>query len=223
LQKHKNDRSVIYLCAVKEMMMSKGEGTKQFIIEQAAALFNTKGIAATAMNDIKDVTKLSKGSLYVHFDNKEALAEAVVDYNMNILVSTVKNAVNRSAHPKDKLFAYLEVFSNPSAHPVKGGCPIINFGSEADDTNEDIRKKVAQVIEGAEERIMGIIRQGIKEGVFNPQWNYKEFATLMFASIEGGILLSRISGDDRKMRPIIRNIKRMIEEQVINQQKMESD
>jgi len=51
--------------------------------------------------------------------------------------------------------------------------------------------------------------------VFNPQWNYKEFATLMFTMIEGGVMLCRIAGDNRKMRIIIRNIKKMIEEQVI--------
>lgn len=195
--------------------MTKGEETRQFIIEQAAPVFNTKGIAATAMNDIKDITGLSKGSLYVHFDNKESLVVAAVDYNMNVLVTQVRNAVNRVTNPKDKLFAYLEVFSNPTDHPVKGGCPIVNFGTEADDTNEEIRGKVINIIEGGEARIAAIIQQGIKEGVFNPQWNYKEFATLMFTMMEGGIVLSRITGDNRKMRIIIRNIKKMIEEQVI--------
>ena len=34
--------------------MSKGEQTRQMIIEQSAALFNKKGIAATAMSDIMD-------------------------------------------------------------------------------------------------------------------------------------------------------------------------
>jgi len=195
--------------------MTKGEETRQFIIEQAAPVFNTKGIAATAMNDIKDITGLSKGSLYVHFENKESLVAAAVDYNMNMLVTQIKGAVDRVTNPKDKLFAYLEAFSTPTEHPVKGGCPIVNFGSEADDTNEEIRKKVIRVIEGGEARIVAIIQQGIKEGVFNPQWNYKEFATLMFTMIEGGVMLCRIAGDNRKMRIIIRNIKKMIEEQVI--------
>ena len=195
--------------------MTKGEETKQFIIEQAAPIFNTKGIAATAMSDILEATKLSKGSLYVHFDNKDALAASAVDYNMNMLVSNVRDAVNSYTHPKDKLFAYLEVFRNPTEHPVKGGCPIINFGSEADDTNDDIRKKVSGVIEGGETRIATIIEQGIKEGFFNPEWNAREFATFMFSSIEGGIIISRITGDNHKMRIIIRNIKKMIEEQVI--------
>lgn len=195
--------------------MTKGEETRQFIIEQAAPVFNTKGIAATAMNDIKDITRLSKGSLYVHFENKESLVASAVDYNMNILVTQIKNAVNRVTNPKEKLFAYLEVFGTPTDHPVKGGCPIVNFGTEADDTNEEIRKKVIQVIEGGEARIVSIIQQGIEEGIFNPKWNYKEFATLMFTMIEGGVVLSRITGDNRKMRIIIRNIKKMIEEQVI--------
>lgn len=195
--------------------MSKGEETRQFIIEQAAPVFNTKGIAATAMSDIQEVTKLSKGSLYVHFDNKDALAAAVVDHNMDKLVSLVKDAVNRYTHPKDKLFAYLDVFETPTEYPVKGGCPIINFGSEADDTNEGLKRKISGVIEIGETRITGIIKQGIEEGVFNPQWNAQEFAILMFAAIEGGIIVSRISGDNSKMRVIIRSIKKMIDDQVI--------
>src|SRR5688572_24291233 len=87
----KYDRSVI--CCVRVVSMTKGEETRQFIIERSAPLFNTKGIAATAMSDIMDVTKLSKGSLYVHFENKDVLADAVVDYNMDQLAKKIDAAI----------------------------------------------------------------------------------------------------------------------------------
>ncbi len=86
--------------------MNKGERTRQMIIEKSAPLFNKKGMAATAMSDIMDVTKLSKGSLYVHFDNKDVLVEAAVDYNMDQLQRKVIASINKFQHPKDKLFAY---------------------------------------------------------------------------------------------------------------------
>src|ERR1700712_1287465 len=108
--------------------MTKAEKTKQFIIEKAAPIFNTKGIAATAMSDIMEATKLSKGSLYVHFEDKEALSHAVVDYNLDCLVNKVSAEMSKVKTAKDKLIASV-VFLGDSAHPpVAGGCPMLNFG-----------------------------------------------------------------------------------------------
>src|ERR1700679_4243920 len=116
--------------------MTKGEQTRQMIIEQSAPIFNKKGLAATAMSDIMEATDLSKGSLYVHFDNKDVLAEAVVDYNMYLLGQKFMTAIDRVDHPREKLFAYIDLFRNPANPPVAGGCPMLNFGMEADDQNQ---------------------------------------------------------------------------------------
>ena len=193
--------------------MSKGEQTKQMIIEQSAALFSKKGIAATAMSDVMEVTGLAKGSLYVHFENKDVLAEAVVDHNLQLLGRRVGEAIDRFDHPKDKLFAYIDVFRNPLAPPVEGGCPMMNFGVEADDLNETVREKVAAMVNKSQQRIVDIVTQGIRQGVFKADWNYKEFATMLFAMIEGGILISNTTRKNDKMMIINRNLKKMIEAQ----------
>jgi hypothetical protein len=43
------------------LVMGKAERTKQFIIEKTATLFNTKGIAATSLQDMTEATGLTKG------------------------------------------------------------------------------------------------------------------------------------------------------------------
>ena len=194
--------------------MTKGEQTRQMIIEQSMPIFNKKGIAATAMSDIMEATQLSKGSLYVHFDNKDVLAEAVVDYTMELLSQRLMAAINRFSHPKDKLFAYIDAFRNPHHPLVTGGCPMMNFGVEADDQNEMVREKVAVMVDKSQQLIAGIIAQGIKQGIFRADWNYKEFATLMFAMLEGGILISNTTRKADKMMVINRNLKKMIEAQL---------
>jgi len=194
--------------------MTKGEQTRQMIIEQAAPIFSKKGIAATAMSDIMDATRLSKGSLYVHFDNKDVLAEAVVDHNMDLLRHRLLSSINRFDNPKDKLFAYIDAYRDPLNPPVTGGCPMMNFGVEADDQNESVREKVAVVINRSQQLITDIIAQGVRQGIFKADWNYKEFATLMFAMIEGGILISRTTRKTDKMAIITRNLKKMIEAQL---------
>lgn len=194
--------------------MSKGEDTRQMIIERSAPIFNKKGIAATAMSDIMEATNLSKGSLYVHFDNKDVLAEAVVDYNMELLRQRTLTAINRFDHPKDRLFAFLDLYRNPMIPPVEGGCPMLNFGMEADDQNEVVREKVAVRVNQSQQLIVSIIEQGIKQGVFKTGWNYKEFATMMFAMIEGGVMIGKTTRKSDKMAIIIKNLKKMIEEQL---------
>lgn len=194
--------------------MSKGEQTRQMIIERSAPIFNKKGIAATAMSDIMEATDLSKGSLYVHFDNKDVLAEEVVDYNMELLHRRVMAAVSRFGHPKDKLFAFIDTYRDPSNPLVEGGCPMLNFGMEADDQNEVVRDKVARQVNKSQQSIVDIITQGIRQGVFKADWNYKEFATMMFAMLEGGLLITRTTRKTDKMMIISRNLKKMIEEQL---------
>lgn len=194
--------------------MSKGDKTRQMIIEQSAPVFNKKGIAATAMSDIMKATKLSKGSLYVHFDNKDVLAGAVVDHNMQLLRQRVMAAVNRFNHPKDKLFAYIDAFRDPLNPLVEGGCPMMNFGVETDDQNEVIRKKVAAAVNGSQQAIADIIAEGIRQGVFKADWDYREFAAIMFAMIEGGVLISNATRRNDKMIIINRSLKKMIEDQL---------
>lgn len=195
--------------------MTKGEQTKQFIIERAAPIFNTKGIAATSMSDLMESTKLSKGSLYVHFENKDILACAAVDYTMQILKEEVTTAINSFTNPKDKLFAYIDLFNNPLEPMVVGGCPILNFGSEADDTNETVKFKVNKVINLSQEIIAEIIQEGINTGIFKPTWVAAEFATIMFAMIEGGIMISRMAGNNSKMQVISVYLKKLISDQVV--------
>ena len=195
--------------------MTKGDETRKFIIERSAPIFNTKGIAATAMSDIMEATKLSKGTLYVHFENKDVLASAVVDYNMDQLSKKIDTAISRQTTAKAKLLAYIDTVKDAVNSPMKGGCPILNFGMEADDTNHRLRKKVNSRIEGVLKRLMDIIKDGIKTGEFKSSWNYRDFATIMFAMIEGGVMISRVAGNNSAMEAIAQQLEKMIAQQTL--------
>lgn len=195
--------------------MSKGEATKRFIIEQAAPLFNTKGIAATAMSDIMEATKLSKGSLYVHFENKDLLVASAVDYNMEQLTNKLRSKLSQYKTAKDKLYGYLDFFIDPTQPIIAGGCPMLNFGMEADDTNELIKKKVNNLINKSQKLLSDIIKEGIDNGEFKPDWNHEDFATIMFAMIEGGVLICRVADNNAKMKVINDNLKKMIAAQTL--------
>jgi len=192
--------------------MTKGEETRQFIIEKAAPIFNTKGIAATSMSDIMEATKLSKGSMYVHFENKDVLACAAVDHNMKVLSSKLQAELSQGKSATEQLYAYIDFFSNPINPPLTGGCPLLNFGTEADDTNPIVKEKVNSAIKRGQQLLTSIIEKGIANKEFDPEWNAAEFATVLFAMLEGGHLMSRMSGNNDNMKTIVETLKKNISE-----------
>lgn len=195
--------------------MTKGEETRQLIIERSAPIFNVKGIAATSMSDIMEATNLSKGTLYIHFENKDVLACSAIEHNLGLLGNKVQGAVRKQKTAKGKLFAYLDELKDPMNPPVIGGCPMMNAGMEADDTHPGINKIVNAIVEMSQQMISDIIREGIKTGEFKPDWDHKEFGTIMFAMVEGAIMISRINGNSEKMRVVNKSIKKMITAQLL--------
>jgi TetR/AcrR family transcriptional repressor of nem operon len=187
--------------------MTKAEKTKQFILEQAAPIFMIKGIAGTAMSDIMNATKLSKGSLYEHFENKEQMSHSVVKYNLNAFVERTIAAVSDVETAKLKLFGMLDFLSDPLNPPVTGGCPMMNFGMEADDTSPAIRDFVCKTIVDVQKFIQDTVEDGIVAGEFKPDWDAQTFAIKTYALIEGGILISRVSGNNNQMDVLINLIK----------------
>ena len=57
--------------------MEKGN-TKQEILEAALDLFSAQGFEATSVSQIADAVGIRKASLYSHFENKQAILDALV-------------------------------------------------------------------------------------------------------------------------------------------------
>jgi AcrR family transcriptional regulator len=198
--------------------MNKAEKTRQFIIEQTAPLLNTKGVAATAVTDIMEVTKMAKGSLYVHFQNKEELTHCAVDWNLKQFMEKIGAEAGKYDGAKEKFFGLLNYLGDPLNPPVQGGCPMMNFGMEADDTSPVIREMVHQTICTVQQGMIDILEKGITDGEFNPAWDYREFALKAYAMIEGGILVARVSKDISQMKMLVGILKREIEAQTLEPQ-----
>ena len=57
--------------------MDRGN-TKQEILEAALDLFSVQGLEATSLSQIADAVGIRKASLYSHFENKQAILDALV-------------------------------------------------------------------------------------------------------------------------------------------------
>ncbi|MFW2365696.1 MAG: TetR/AcrR family transcriptional regulator [Desulforhopalus sp.] len=83
---------------------------RELILSAALKLFTERGYFNTSVHDIQRQAKVSIGSIYHHFDNKEAIAKALfsqIESNMTIVISDIIHDVV-STHDRCKaVMSYL--------------------------------------------------------------------------------------------------------------------
>jgi AcrR family transcriptional regulator len=62
---------------VKSRREEYADATKQALLDAAEESFASRGFAATSLDDVAAAARVTKGALYHHFENKQALFEAV--------------------------------------------------------------------------------------------------------------------------------------------------
>jgi len=191
--------------------MTKAERTRQLIIEKSAPIFNIKGVAGTSLSDILKATKLAKGSLYVHFENKEAISQAVVDYFVALKLKAYDLTLGGAGTATERLHAYIDMLLAPISPVLAGGCPCLNFGMEADDTDPIIRDKIKNIIAIEQQRIVEVVEEGKASGEFKRDLNATLFALKIYALIEGSIMLTKIYGDTAIISTLSDQIKKEIQ------------
>ncbi|MFQ6599897.1 TetR/AcrR family transcriptional regulator [Flavobacterium sp. C3NV] len=193
-------------------MLTKAERTKQFILETAVPLYNEKGISGVNIDDILEATKLTKGCLYGHFENKEDLSEQVIDLSLKMVSDRIRAAVYQAKTVKGKVFAFLDFYKDPIETYISGGCPILNTGVEADDNYPIIKEKVAKVFRSGQQELAGVLQEGINIGEFSSKLDPVVFAFKLVASVEGGIVMCRVMGTAKPMQGLIKSLKSELEQ-----------
>ncbi len=181
--------------------MKKGERTRDHILAQSAAVFNQHGYAATSMSDLMLATKLEKGGIYNHFASKEQLSLEAFDYAVALIEHRYEAALEKRNTTIDRLSAVMEVFLEFIHDPVlPGGCPVLNAAIESDDSNENLRQRTKLVLTGWRTRIQGIIEMGIARGELQAGTDASKLATVMLATLEGAVMMSKVCRDATHMR-----------------------
>ncbi|HPE39441.1 MAG TPA: TetR/AcrR family transcriptional regulator [Bacillota bacterium] len=191
--------------------MSKAERTRQFIIEKAAPIINRKGMAGTSISDIMEATHLAKGCLYGNFENKDEICLESFNYLIKQYVNERDEQLNKYTSAKEKLFAYLDHFKEGKFREKHGGCPVLNFGTESDDTKPEIKERVHQVIQSSQKYLENLLAEGINNGEFQSGMNTERMSLKFYAMLEGTVLISRVSDDSKHMDEIITLIKEEVE------------
>lgn len=191
--------------------MSKAEKTRQYIIEKTAPLFNGKGYAGTSLTDLTRATGLTKGSIYGNFGSKDEVALAAFDHNLQQIKDYIREKLAGIDTAPGKLLAYAEAYRNYTRLPFLAyGCPVMNTATEADDTHPLLREKAAAALREWTAYLENIVRTGQHKGEIRPDTSPAAFATVFMALIEGGILLSKATGNMAHMNRALDHLAQVI-------------
>lgn len=173
---------------------TKGEQSKNKLIETAAEMFLRNGYNATGINDILASTGLPKGSFYFHFKSKKDLAVEVAHYFEDSLTQwIVKTAEGKQweAFVTDLLDQMIETAENKEHL----GCPLAVLGLEIAFSEPDISEHYSNSMK----KLMKIFAE-----VFEFSGVAKDKAAIIAsracALYEGYLLYYRISKDVNALR-----------------------
>ena len=123
--------------------MLKSERTKLHIIQTVAPIFNRNGYVGMSLSKITSATGLTKGAIYGHFKDKEALASEAFKYSVRLIMKDLNKHVEKGKTPLDMLLNVASFYKGYYEYSKKnGGCPILNIGVDAENQENSIRDLV---------------------------------------------------------------------------------
>ncbi|MDE6783113.1 MAG: TetR/AcrR family transcriptional regulator, partial [Paramuribaculum sp.] len=87
-------------------MVSK---TRDKLLEVARNLFMVKGVEHTTMNDIATASERGRRTIYTYFKSKREIYQAVVERESELVISRLREVVQSSVPPEEKLRSYLTI------------------------------------------------------------------------------------------------------------------
>lgn len=195
--------------------MSKGEETKERILHQAAALFNTQGYAGASISDIMRVTGLKKGGIYNHFQSKDELALQAFDYAIDLIKQRYGDALKNKRHAVERLQAIISVFSANVENPaIEGGCPLMNAAVESDDAHPMLRQRAQAAMDSWRNMVCKVIQKGIARGEIRPKVKADEVASVMISLLEGAVMMSKLYDDSTHLERAIEHLNSYIKNEL---------
>lgn len=144
------------------------EARPEEIIDAALVLFAEKGFAATRMTDVAKKAGISKGTLYLYFENKEAIFRKAVQEILIPIIEEKREFVENYTGSASELLANMlrEWWKTMSDRRLSAIPKIIT--SESGNFPEMAKFFTQAVVSRSREMIARVIEYGINSGEFKP-------------------------------------------------------
>lgn len=188
-----------------------GRSTRDVIVGAATRLIQIHGYNHTSIDDVLRESGVGKGSFYHYFKSKEDLGYAILD---EIVAAFLRRTLdpcfsNPDIPPLVRIRCFLErVAATQRELNCVGGCPLGNLASELSDVHEGFRARLAGVFSVWRDRLTEALREAQRQGDVEPECRVEAVAQFLVASLEGAILMTKVTKDIRVMEQCVEEMKR---------------
>src|SRR5580693_4832804 len=187
------------------------ERTRVSLLQAAFQEIHHSGFRSADLDAILAKAGVTKGALYYHFDNKEALGYAVAD---EIIASRVHQKwVQPLRNAKNPIDVLIRIFQSESLKrkDVQRGCELLNLAQEMSGLDAGFRRRTARIYKDWHDAMAEALREGQKRRVVRSDINANETATFLIAAWEGYAVLGKNSQDPRMMESGQRSVIHLLE------------
>lgn len=188
----------------------KGTKTREHILKSSRKLFVTQGFHNTAISEIISATGVKKGNLYYHFNSKEDLGLAVLEDAKEEFFLFLNKSLS-GADPVIKIInACQAIFNEQKKNNFVGGCLFGNTALEMTDSNPQFASIIQEVFDRWTEIFETLMLKAQESGNLNSKIPPKLLAKTVVATVEGAIMMSRVSKRKQDLRDFLSAIKTIL-------------
>jgi TetR/AcrR family transcriptional repressor of nem operon len=188
-------------------VITKGEMTRARVIEQAGTLINRKGFSNTSTNDIVEATGVKKGNLYFHFPSKENLGLSILEKAQEDFFLFLEDSLQGES-PLEKIFNFFDAaLEMHRRKKFVGGCIFGNTALEMGDANIRFSKKIHGVFRKWTAILTDLLVEATEMGELKTDISPEILAKHIVATIEGGIMLSKVSKKEDDLRDCLQSLR----------------
>jgi TetR/AcrR family transcriptional regulator, transcriptional repressor for nem operon len=192
-------------------MATKGEITREKILDTARYLFNMKGFGATSINDLVDASGLQKGSIYFHFPGKDAIGLTVLEEACKSFMDFLTESLTGDS-PGLCLENFLRnVMEKHLETGFAGGCIFGNTALEMGDSDKRYAEIIDRLFDQWINRIEKYVVAAQERGELRNDITGNALARNIVAVIEGGIMMSRVKKDEVPLRECLEVLRQTLD------------
>ena len=182
------------------------DGTAVRILDIAQELFQTHGYNGISYQDIADRVGIRKASIHHHYAAKADLAAAVVRRYRDVWNRFLDGIDQTNGDAWKKLDAYLDPFRS-TALTGDRACLCGVLGAEFASLATSVRKEVRQFFAQNEAWLSRLLAAGRAAGSFSFTGTPDSEAGVLFACLEGSLLVVRACGAAKRFENVVGQLK----------------
>jgi TetR/AcrR family transcriptional regulator, transcriptional repressor for nem operon len=182
---------------VTVQVLSKGEQTRERLLDIAQAAVLAKGFAGTSLDEIICEAGLTKSGFFYHFRDKNDLAKALLQRYLErervLFDRLFKQADELSDDPLHSFLIFLKLFADvmgdiPNGHP---GCLVAAYVYQDHLFSQDVRDLNAEGLTAWRKRFRERLERIAERYPARAEVDFDALADMLSAVADGGIILSK--------------------------------